>query len=200
MKSSYRKVNEHHLNKANPFLDDTVQHIERGEKTLLFGQKNPDLIIDSDSQVKGHSLFARKVSVDKAKFMKVFMSGLSNWFDLSKSGIKMFAYVANQVTPNRDTFDIDIDDCKAFTGYKGTSTILSALAELMDNKFIARGPNPYKYYINPTIFFNGDRLTFIEQYEVEQSTELKEGQIQQPAGLIESFEKAAAAVASEATL
>jgi hypothetical protein len=171
MKSTYRKVNEHGLNKVNPFLDDTVQHIEKGEKTLLFGQKNPDLIIDSDSQVKGHSLFARKVTVDKAKFMKVFMSGLSNWFDLSKAGIKMFAYVANQVTPNKDTFDVDFDECKAFTGYKGTSTILSALAELMENKFIARGPNPYKYYINPTIFFNGDRLTFIEQYEVESKEE-----------------------------
>jgi hypothetical protein len=138
MKSTYRKVNEHGLNKVNPFLDDTVQHIEKGEKTLLFGQKNP---------------------------------GLSNWFDLSKAGIKMFAYVANQVTPNKDTFDVDFDECKAFTGYKGTSTILSALAELMENKFIARGPNPYKYYINPTIFFNGDRLTFIEQYEVESKEE-----------------------------
>jgi hypothetical protein len=43
----------------------------------------------------------------------------------------------------------------------------------MENKFIARGPNPYKYYINPTIFFNGDRLTFIEQYELEKTTEQK---------------------------
>ncbi len=191
MKSAYRKINEHNLNKANPFLEDTVQHIEKGEKTLLFGQKNPDLIIDSDSQVKGHSLFARKVTVDKAKFMKVFMTGLSNWFDLSKAGIKVFAYVANQVSPNRDTFDVDFDECKAFTGYKGTSTILSALAELMDNKFIARGPNPYKYYINPTIFFNGDRLTFIEQYEVEK-TELQKATEGKQFDLIEAFENNAA--------
>jgi hypothetical protein len=186
MKSTYRKVNEHSLNKVNPFLDETVQHIEKGEKTLLFGQKNPDLIIDSDSQVKGHSLFARKVTVDKAKFTKVFMSGLANWFDLSKAGIKMFAYVAHQIGPNKDTFDVDFDDCKAFTGYKGTSTILSALAELMENKFIARGPNPYKYYINPTIFFNGDRLTFIEQYEVEKGEENK---IEEPANDQNGFKR-----------
>jgi hypothetical protein len=188
MKSTYRKVNEHSLNKANPFLDDTLQHIEKGEKTLLFGQKNPDLIIDSDSQVKGHSLFARKVTVDKARFTKVFMTGLSNWFDLSRAGIKMFAYVANQVGPNKDTFDVDFDDCKAFTGYKGTSTILSALAELMENKFIARGPNPYKYYINPTIFFNGDRLTFIEQYELEKTTEQKKAAGGQQLDLLEMLE------------
>jgi hypothetical protein len=191
----YKKIGDYSLNKANPFLDDTLQHIEKGEKTLLFGQKNPDLIIDSDSQVKGHSLFARKVSVDKAKFMKVFMSGLSNWFDLSKAGIKVFAYVANQVEPNRDTFMFSLERCKDFTGYKSDKMVFSGLAELAENKFIARGENPFVYYINPTVFFNGDRLTFVEQYEVEQSAELKEGQIQQPAGLIESFEKGAAALA-----
>ncbi len=190
----YKKIGDYSLNKANPFLDDTLQHIEKGEKTLLFGQKNPDLIIDSDSQVKGHSLFARKVSVDKAKFMKVFMSGLSNWFDLSKAGIKVFAYVANQVEPNRDTFMFSLERCKDFTGYKSAKMVFSGLAELAENKFIARGENPFVYYINPTVFFNGDRLTFVEQYEVEQPAELKEGQIQQPAGLIESFEKGSAAL------
>jgi hypothetical protein len=41
----------------------------------------------------------------------------------------------------------------------------------VDNHFIARGPNPFVYYINPTIFFNGDRLTFVEQYELEKKEE-----------------------------
>ncbi len=167
----YNKLTEYGSNRVNPFLDDTLQHIEKGEKTLLFGQKNPDLIIDSDSVVKGHSLFARKVTVDKAKFMKIFMTGLSNWFDLSKAGIKMFAYVANQIEPNRDNFIFDLEDCKAFTGYSSKNSIFSGLAELVENKFIARGPAFNIYYINPTIFFNGDRLTFIEQYEVEKKSE-----------------------------
>lgn len=156
-------------------MSDTVQHVEKGEKTLLFGQKNPDLIIDSDSQVKGHSLFARKVQVDKAKFMKVFMTGLSNWFDLSKAGIKVFAYIANQVEPNRDTFIFDIEDCRSFTGYKADKMIYGGLAELAENRFIARGSAFNIYYINPTIFFNGDRLTFIEQYEVATETKKVEG-------------------------
>lgn len=168
----YNKLTEYESNRVNPFLDDTLQHIEKGEKTLLFGQKNPDLIIDSDNHVKGHSLFARKVSIDKAKFMKVFMTGLSNWFDLSKAGIKVFAYVANQVQPNRDTFIFDLDNCKEFTGYSAKNSILSGLAELVENKFIARGPAFNIYYINPTVFFNGDRLTFVEQYEIER-TELQ---------------------------
>jgi hypothetical protein len=58
----------------------------------------------------------------------------------------------------------------------------------MENKFIARGPNPYKYYINPTIFFNGDRLTFIEQYELEKTTEQKRAAGGQQLDLLEMLE------------
>lgn len=185
---AYNKITDFSLNEGNPFLPATVVHVEKGEKTLLFGQKNPDLIIDSDSQVKGHSLFARKVTVDKAKFMKVFMSGLTNWFDLSKPAIKVFAYIAETLEPNRDSVEFSLEKCKAFTGFKAQKTILSALAELAANQFIARGPHPYKYFINPTIFFNGDRLTFIEQYEVE-----KEGQdkLEEPTDDQSGFKKLA---------
>ncbi|RYE04661.1 MAG: hypothetical protein EOP33_08890 [Rickettsiaceae bacterium] len=185
---AYNKITDFSLNEGNPFLPATVVHVEKGEKTLLFGQKNPDLIIDSDSQVKGHSLFARKVTVDKAKFMKVFMSGLTNWFDLSKPAIKVFAYIAETLEPNRDSVEFSLEKCKAFTGFKAQKTILSALAELAANQFIARGPHPYKYFINPTIFFNGDRLTFIEQYEVE-----KEGQdkLEEPVDDQSGFKKLA---------
>jgi hypothetical protein len=53
------------------------------------------------------------------------------------------------------------------TGYKSKKTIFTGLSELLENKFIARGNHPYKYFINPTIFFNGDRITFLKQYEIE---------------------------------
>lgn len=189
---AYNKITDFGLNEGNPFLPATVVHVEKGEKTLLFGQKNPDLIIDSDSQVKGHSLFARKITVDKAKFMKVFMSGLTNWFDLSKPAIKVFAYIAETLEPNRDSVDFSLEKCKAFTGFKAQKTILSALAELAANQFIARGPHPYKYFINPTIFFNGDRLTFIEQYEVEKQDE---NRIEEPKTAQESFKELAQSLA-----
>jgi hypothetical protein len=60
-----------------------------------------------------------------------------------------------------------------YTGYNAKKTILNALSELLENKFIARGSNPYHYFINPTIFFNGDRLIFLEQYEVAGKEKIK---------------------------
>jgi hypothetical protein len=162
----YNKLTNHVLNRKNPFLEDTISHVVKGDKTIFFSNKTPDLIIDSEGAVRGSAILARKVKVDKAEFMKIYKTGLANWYDLSKSAIKMFAYVSNKLKPNSDNFDFDLEDCKEFTGYAAKNTILNALTELIDNKFIARGANPYKYYINPTIFFNGNRLTFLEQIDI----------------------------------
>lgn len=169
----YNKLTNHGLNKVNPFLNDTIYHVEKGNKTVLIASKDPDLIIDSDGNVKGHSILARRVKVDRAQFMKVYLTGLANWYDLSKAAIKVFAYIAHTLKPNGDSLDFDLEDCKAFTGYAAKNTIISGISELIDNKFIARGSNPYKYFVNPTIFFNGDRLSLLEQYEVETQPEPK---------------------------
>lgn len=166
---AYRKVGEYKLNDKNPFLDQTVLHVEKGEKVYLMASKGPDLIIDGEGAVRGHSLFARKIEVDKAQFTKVFVDGMGNWFELSKAGIRVFSYIISILKPNRDEFSIRLDAALKHTKYKSKKTILSGLAELLENKFIARGQNPYHYFINPTIFFNGNRLTFVNQYLLRES-------------------------------
>ncbi len=143
---------------------------------LFFTDKRADMIVDHEGEVKGHSMFARRQVVDKAEFRKVFRTSLANWFDLSKAGIRVFAYIAENLEKDRDSFEFSLKACKAFTKYSATNTILSGLAELIDNQFIARGNHPYKYFINPTVFFNGSRLTLIEQYEVPESGELPTGE------------------------
>jgi hypothetical protein len=167
----YNKLSVHPLNKANPFLQDTIRHIEKGERTLFFSDRKADLILDHEGVVKGHTVFARKQEVDKAQFTKIFNTSLFNWFDLSKAAIRVFAYIVETLKKDQDSFEFDLEACKLFTKYAATNTILSGLAELIDNQFIARGSHAYKYFINSTVFFNGNRLTLIEDYElVEKKT------------------------------
>ncbi len=164
---NYKKLTDYAPNKVNPFLDAAVHHIQIGEKRVIMTTKNPDLIVDTDGNVKGHAVLMRKTKVDKAQFTKIFIGGISSFYDLSKSAIKMFGYITTVIKPNADSFFFDLDECKAFTGYNAKNTIFNALAELTGNEIIARGKNPYHYYINPTIFFNGDRLTLLDDFEVD---------------------------------
>ncbi len=170
---AYKKITAYTSNKKNPFLNETLYHVEKGEKVYLSASKDPDMIIASDGEIRGYSLYARRIKVDKAQFAKIFINNIANWFGLSKSGIRVFGYIVSIVKPNKDEFYIDFEECMKFAQYKSKKTILSGLAELLENKFIARGKHAYHYFINPTIFFNGNRLTFIEQYQLDVAPKTK---------------------------
>lgn len=168
--NSYNKIKEYKTNKRNPFIGETITHVEIGNKMIMATHKDHDLLIGTNGDVKGHTVLAVKKKVDKAQFMKVYYEAFRSLYDLSKSALRVFGFIAEIVkdTPNKDTFMIDFELCGNITNYS-RKTINSALAELIGNKFIARGPNPYIYYLNPTVFFNGDRLTLLETYELEEN-------------------------------
>jgi hypothetical protein len=166
-KDEYIGIKNFHANQVNPFVKQTIQHIEKGEKVTLMATKNPDLIINSDGEVKGHSVFLRRSKVDKAQFLKIYVSSLANFFDLSKNAVKIFSYLSSILEINRDFIYVDIDECMKFTGYNSRKSILKGLSELIENQFIARSNRTNKYFINPTIFFNGDRLVLLNEYITE---------------------------------
>lgn len=169
--NSYHKITNYEPNKRNPFIDETITHIEIGNKMIMATHKEHDLLISTNGDVKGHTILAVKKKVDKAQFMKFYYEAFRDLYNLSKSALRVFGFIAETVrrTPNKDTFMIDFELCGNITTYS-RKTINSALAELIGNKFIARGPNPYIYYLNPTIFFNGDRLTLLETYELDEES------------------------------
>jgi len=164
---SYQKVTNYQSNKENPFLKDTVSHVIKGEKKIMMGSgKDTDLVVGINGEIKGHSVFLKRTTIDKAQFAKVYVSNLVQFFGLSKAGIRVFGYIASTVKPDKDFVIMDFDECMDFTKYKSQKSILTGISELLKNSFIARGKNPYHYFINPTIFFNGNRITFLKQYQV----------------------------------
>jgi hypothetical protein len=55
--------------------------------------------------------------------------------------------------------------------------VYDGLASLLECKIIARGYNEYTYFINPLVFFNGDRVSFVRTYVKKRKT--KSGDPQQ---------------------
>jgi len=169
-----KKLYEYKLNKENPFLNETLYHVEKGKKSVLFGNKEGDYIMDKEGEAVGHSVFVKRIDVDKAQFAKIYINNLASWFELSKTGIRIFAYILNNLKPNNDNFIFSYESCMEYTGYKTRKSIADGIRELIENDFIARGINQYIYFINPTIFFNGDRITFLNHYRIrEQKKEQK---------------------------
>ena len=47
------------------------------------------------------------------------------------------------------------------------------MKELLTKKFIAEALEPHKFWINPHLFFNGDRMSFVREYRIKTEKEIK---------------------------
>jgi len=158
------------MNTKNPFMDDLFEMEISTRKKIVAGNREAlnNIVVDQTSgEVVAHQMFAVKQKVDSEQFTKIFQKGLGAMWGLSSSGIKVFTYIAQLIKPNQDFVYFEIDDAKRFTEYKTKKSIMQGLGELLAGSFIARTKVHYKYYINPTFFFNGNRLTLINHYEID---------------------------------
>ncbi len=169
----YRKLKEYKTNDKNPFVDELFK-MEISKRKRYIAGKSPNVIVNpATGEIKGNQIFAVEEKYDKKEFTKVFRAGLIGMFDLSKSAVKVFAYIAAKVKPNQGHIYIELKECMTFTKYKSNTPILSGLSELIEHGFIARSDMHYKYFINPNMFFNGNRVTFIKTYKSENDLDFK---------------------------
>lgn len=165
--AGYKKVRVFDKHLKSPFISDLLE-IEVSKRRKIVAGKSPNLIINSDTgELEGHQVFAINEKVDKETFIKIYEKGLSSLFNLSKAGLKVFGFFTKVAKPNKDYVIFEIDECKDYTGYKTDKPVLKGIAELIEGKLIARSKYHFKYFINPSMFFNGNRYTLIKSYQLD---------------------------------
>lgn len=162
------KLSDFCLNRENPFAKQALARIGEHlvtKKVLASNQDERAILkaVDDNGEILGNTVFARNIVLDDEKFGKFFLGGFSVFFDLKPSSLKVFKYIIELLLPNRDDFNIYIDEAMKKTQLS-RPTIFRALAQLCRAEVIARGGNETQYYINPMIMFNGNRVTFATTY------------------------------------
>ena len=174
------KVSEFEKNTENPFIKQAVEEVNNSivKKYKTATKTDQKAILQAydpqTGEVLGHTQFIRQIEVDEQQFAKIYLSNFSAFFDLQPSSIKVFGYILTQLKPNQDEFYFDRDECMKYTSYKSDTSIFKGLAQLLKSEIIARGKTDYRYYINPMIFFNGNRITFAKTYIKKQKDIKKE--------------------------
>jgi hypothetical protein len=152
----------------NPFVEVAIQQIDDNtvKKTqFINGNKGVEnLVINQDGEVIAQSKFVRFIEVDEERFAKLYLSQFETFWELSKTAIRVFGYIVNNLIPNKDVVYIDMQDILKYTNYKEEKSIYKGIAELVNAGIIARSTSFIKYFINPMVFFNGDRITFATTY------------------------------------
>lgn len=165
-----KNLTEFEKNTENPFLKQAVEQVQQNvvKKYKTATSTDQKAILQAfdpnTGDILGHTQFIRQIEVDEQQFAKLYLSNFSAFFDLKPQAIKVFGYILTQLVPNKDEFFFDRDDCMTYTSYKSDKSVFIGLASLLNNNIIARGKTDYRYYINPMIAFNGNRITFAKTY------------------------------------
>jgi hypothetical protein len=108
---------------------------------------------------------------DDAEFVKVFAEGVKAAFSLSRTGYRVFQAVLAiyQNTSMKGGFAESVDLFWFGEGLNGQAVGLSeptlnrGLRELLANRFLYPR-SPSSYWVNPSLFFKGDRVAFVKEY------------------------------------
>ena len=128
---------------------------------------------------------------DDAEFVKVFASGVSAAYELTKTAQSVFTLVLNeyQRTPMSKGY-ADYVNLLWYEGKIGAveanmseRTFTRGLKELIEKKFLA-SKDGVAFWINPALFFKGDRVLFIKEYRRRISVDDEQKRIRRAAKLL----------------
>lgn len=161
---------------ANPFLSGLV--VQTRNATVGVSKKKLKLTdVITDEPADEIALLAIKKEVDTNTFVKIYLSTLQAFFNLSARALRVYIYILLQTRMNEDKIIFDIDECMKETEYKNKSSVYDAIEELLEHEFIARTKAFNIYYLNPNLAFNGDRLVIVKEYtrkKDNKNTDLKD--------------------------
>lgn len=120
------------------------------------------------------AVYQRKI-VDSERFAKLYVDGITKTFELSASARKVFGVVLKVCAKDSDRIYINFMQTKEIIDDElnkfGERTFHRGMQELIEKGFIAASQLPSMFWINPHLFFNGDRVRFITEFVKENEHE-----------------------------
>lgn len=174
LKELNRQISPH----ENPLIEGTV--VTSKERKVAAGLRS-NLVDPETGAVQAISTIHRVKQIDDAEFVKVFSEGVRAMYGLTRTGLRVFQAILEEYQETRmsggyaDSVYLNwFDDglCGKAIGFS-ERTFHKGLKELLLNKFLApRSAN--LYWVNPALFFKGDRVALIKEYRKKNGKESKE--------------------------
>ena len=167
----------------SPFLPAMVSAFEMTRKVLhadnkiaavdIYDKNTGELV----SSAEENRIFVNKQHVDKKKFVKIYYDRLSIMFNLSKTAIKVFGYIMDELAEprniNQHCIYLNIQDAMEWCEWRARNMVYTGLTELIAAGFIARASKPPNHYwIDPKTAFNRNRVIVLQEYIKDENREL----------------------------
>lgn len=155
----------------NPFADEAGFRVPIRKKSEILETQAPTALVSGNERISVGEI-RRITTVDSEPFVKVFTEELDRFFDLTPTALRITTILiqtlgkirigdGDQVYLSEKSINEAMD--KAGIKPPTTATYYRALDELIRKGFIAPSTQTPLFYINPAIFFNGDRIRFVTE-------------------------------------
>jgi len=152
----------------NPLV---VPQMVQSKRRYVRSGRSQDLLDPSTGEIKGVATVHQVEERDDAEFVKVFAAGVGATYELSKTAMQVFQVVLEQYqqTPMSKGYADTVELYWFGDGIEGKDvgigerTWQRGLKELLEKRFLSP-KTPSSYWVNPALFFKGDRVLFIKEY------------------------------------
>ncbi len=165
----------------NPFATEEGFRVPLKKKSEQLMTEGPAAVMVNDEQIAVAQI-RRIKTVDSAPFVKLFTEELDRFFNLTPTALRIVTVLIQDVGKLRlgDGDQVyltekQLGETLQSHGLKAPSSAsyYRALEELITKGFIAPSTNPPLFFINPAIFFNGDRVRFVTEIRRKRTTRME---------------------------
>lgn len=174
--------------RVNPSIPAANGLTTRQKRFEVPGGKGAVIVDNSTGEIKGIGGmgFWWQEEVDASRFVKLFLDGIKQACNLSKSGMQIFELVYHQMRERPGNDKIELSQYMARDRGLNQRTFRRGLRELLEKQFLYRSTSDGLFFINIRFMFNGDRLAFVKTYHLKESRQQAELPLDDAATLSET--------------
>jgi hypothetical protein len=154
----------------NPYVENaSLSTAEGARRRSLTSSDGTRLMITDGEKNLAPAGFWQYEEVDKTKFVKLYVSGVRAFRELSKAGATVFEilYTEVQKAIGRDRVYLSFAGISSDEFNLSQATFTRGMRELIDKKFVAPTASVGWYWVNPDYMWNGDRLAYVKEYRLK---------------------------------
>lgn len=178
--------------RTNPSVPSANGITTRTKRFQVPGGRGSVIVDNSSGEIKGIGGmgFWWEEEVDSSRFVKMFLDGIKQAADLSKTGLQVFELVYHQMRANPGSDEIKLNQYVAKDHGISDRTYQRGVRELLEKEFLYRSPSDGVFFVNIRFMFNGDRLAFVRTYHLKGASRQQELQLETATSLPSSAPEA----------
>lgn len=164
---------------SNPFIKNMTVRVKT--KVRVFGKDKSKFIAVGDAKTGELTnlntdgvIMGETHVVEAEQFIKMYAQGMAMVFNLGVSAQKVFACIYREMSKNKNCDTVFIPYRKSM-GFSKT-TYYKGIKECIMTGLLAQSVSPSLYFINPSYFYNGDRLLLVKQFIKNSKQDINDNQ------------------------